>query len=95
MVYISFYADSSAQCKRGCGIGYGSMGSDTGTVIHKCIRIDKSTKTGYEGVSGPRTTQRGVSSKFAAVLQFHPLSNNTFILAQNQDDKERGEEVTR
>ncbi len=51
MVYISFYADSSAQCKRGCGIGYGSMGSDTGTVIRKCIIIDKSTKTetGYKG----------------------------------------------
>jgi hypothetical protein len=71
------------------------MGSDTGTVIHKCIRIDKSTKTGYEGVSGPRTTQRGVSSKFAAVLQFHPQPNNNIIRDKTQDDKKTGEEVTK
>jgi hypothetical protein len=96
MVYISFYANSSAQCKRGCGIGYGSMGSDTGTVIRKCIIIDKSTKTetGYGGVSGSKTTQRGVSSKFVAVLQFHPRPNNNIIRAKTQDDKKTGEEVT-
>ena len=62
--------------------------SNTEMVIHKRIRMDKSTKIGYEGVSGPRTTQRGVSSKFAAVPQFHPQPNNNFILAYSQDDKE-------